>query len=421
MKWFIAWLAVYLPVLYMTWRVEDEMGEECINKVEAPNKPKPLVCTFCGKGMNLIHDFGEVALAGGFLKPEQFESEKKYPLRLCYCESCHSVQLADKVDPDVMFRDYFYFSSANETIKRHFREYAKEVVDRFSPRTAIEIGCNDGVLLSPLRSLGVTVTGVDPSSTVPQGPNIVNDYFTPQVAKQIGPVDMVVANNVFAHIQDIHQTTRAVSVALKDDGVFIIEVHYLGDMIDSTQYDWIYHEHIYYYSLLSLERHLNSHGFRVFDVKRVKTHGGSMRVYACKDEREELPSVYEWRRREAGKLDKLSTYLRFSSRINEHREAMQEALKGKIVGYGASGRANALIQYCGLDVSYIVDDAPAKHGFYTPGSHIPIYSRDKLQEERPERIIVFAWGYLEEIQSKCDIAMVVPFPSVRVIENRKVA
>jgi len=419
----LVWFAVYLPVLWLVIRMEEEMdkGFSLFDKNERKlSKP---VCSFCGKHSRLIHDFGEVALAGGFLKPEQFKDEKKYPLRLCYCESCHSVQIADKVDPDVMFRDYFYFSSANETIRRHFREYAQEVVERFSPRSAVEIGCNDGVMLSPLRALGVTVTGVDPSSTVPHGAHIINDYFTPKVAKSIGKVDMVVANNVFAHISDIHDATRAVSEVLKDDGVFVMEVHYLGDMIDGVQYDWIYHEHIYYYSLISLERHLSVHGLRVFDVKHVPTHGGSMRYYACKDNREELPSVGELRRQEAGKLDQLGTFLRFSRSIVEHCENLKRATEGKkVVGYGASGRANAIIQYCNLDIAYMVDDAPAKHGFFTPASHIEIFPSDKLKNESGDTVILaFAWGYIDELQSRWNLPMTVPFPSIRVIENRKVA
>lgn len=419
---FLVFLAIYVPVLWIQWKNEDEMGEECINKVEPEKKPEQLVCAFCGEKTKLVHDFGKVALAGGFLKPEQFKDEKKYPLRLCYCESCHAVQLADKVDPDVMFRDYFYFSSANETIKRHFREYAKEVVERFNPRTAIEVGCNDGVLLSPLRSLGVVVTGVDPSTTVPKGPHIVNDYFTPKVAKSIGKVDMVIANNVFAHISDIHTATRAVIEALDEHGVFVMEVHYLGDMIDGVQYDWIYHEHLYYYSLISLERHLKNYGLRVFDVKKVKTHGGSMRYYACMDDRDELPSVGELRRKEAGKLDRVGTFYRFSRGIVEHCEQLKKTLEGKkVVGYGASGRANAMIQYCGLDIAYMVDDAPAKHGYFTPASHIEIFPSDKLRDEKDAVILAFAWGYLEELQSRWNLPMTVPFPSIRVIENRKAA
>jgi hypothetical protein len=173
----LIFIALYLPVLWMVIRAENKMSEEV-----AKDEPKTVTytCSFCLKPLNIFHNFGHVALAGGFLKPEQFAEEKKYPLRICYCQNCHAVQLADRISPEVMFRDYFYFSSANETIRSHFRAYATDIVENYNPKSVIEIGCNDGVLMTPLRKLGVKVTGVDPSSTVPKGPGIINDFFTEQ-------------------------------------------------------------------------------------------------------------------------------------------------------------------------------------------------------------------------------------------------
>lgn len=410
----LLWCCLYAPILYLVVQYENSIVSRYIPKDigdNCRNDKKP--CRFCGTELVVVLDFGQVALAGGFLKPEHFKEEKKYPLRLCFCESCYSVQLADRVEPDVMFRDYFYFSSATETIRDHFRQYAREVVERFNPKTVIEIGCNDGVLIGPLREAGVRAIGVDPSSTVPVGDDIVNDYFTDKVAKEIGRVDLVIANNVFAHIDDIHTTTRAIRLSLKDDGVCIIEAHYLGDMISGLQYDWIYHEHIYYYSLLSLEKHFQSYGMRVFDVKPVKTHGGSMRYYISADRRPESQAVRDLRKieRESG-LDRIETFTTFAARVERHRDelsSMLSALPG-VVGYGASGRANTVIQYCGLNLDYIVDDAPAKHGFYTPGSHIPIKASSAISEERPDHVVVFAWTYADEIRKKCDLPMIVPFP-----------
>lgn len=319
-----------------------------------------------------------------------------------------------------MFKNYFYFSSATQTIKQHFREYAKEVIERFNPKTAIEIGCNDGVLIEPLREAGVEVTGVDPSSTVPKADYIINDYFSEDVAARIGEVDMVIANNVFAHISDIRSATRAVVKALKPDGVFVMEAHSLGGMVLSLQYDWIYHEHIYYYSLLSLEKHFQNYGLRVFDIKPVNTHGGSIRYYVCKDDRPETHAVEALRRVEKAQgLDKLETFLEFRDRVELHRKDLRQMLEGrKVVGYGASGRANALIQFCGLDVSYIVDDAPAKQGYYTPGSHIPIVS---TFQDTPEQVVVFAWTYADEIQKKCDFTLLSPLPEIQLIEKKLVA
>jgi len=231
-----------------------------------------------------------------------------------------------------------------------------------------------------------------------------------------------VANNVFAHIDTIHETTRAIKTSLKDNGVFVMEVHYLGDMIENLQYDWIYHEHIYYYSLLTLEHHFRQYGMKVFDIKPSKMHGGSMRYYVCKDDRKIHGSVYGLRKKEKEmQLDMVETYYDFSARIKSHIERLKKELSGKIVGYGASGRANSLIQFADLDVEYIVDDAPAKHGFYTPGAHVPIFSSDKLFEDSPEKVLVFAWSYLDEIAKKCDFPMVIPFPEIKTINNKRVA
>jgi methylation protein EvaC len=377
-----------------------------------------LNCSACGSKTKNILDFGEVALAGGFLKPEQFKDEKKYRLRLNFCPKCYLVQLADRVPADVMFRDYFYFSSANSTIKNHFAEYAREVQGRFTPKTVLEIGCNDGVLLEPLKAFGINVIGVDPSSTVPRGANIINDYFTIDVAKRIGKVDMVIANNVFAHIDDIKSTIQAIIEVMKDDGVFIMEAHYLTDMIFDIQYDWIYHEHIYYYSLLSLRNLLAPYGLKVFDVKPVDTHGGSMRYYICKDKRRISENVDDLLNEELlYEMDELFTYKLFASKVKQHKQDLQKAMRGITVGYGASGRANALIQYCDLKLDYIVDDAPAKHGFYTPGSHIPI---TKEFVGKPD-VVLFAWTYQNEIQKKCDLEMVAPFPYPAKIKKRKAA
>lgn len=387
------------------------------------NKKSGQDCRFCSSPLTEIIDFGNVALAGGFLRKEDFEAEKKYPLKLCYCVACYSVQIEKTVPSDVMFRNYFYFSSATASIRNHFKEYAAEVVERFNPETAIEIGCNDGVLTEPLRQAGVRVIGVDPSNTIPDGPDMIRDYFTETVASKIGRVDLVIANNVFAHVEDIRGITKAVTMCLTDNGVFVIEVHYLGDMLDKLQYDWVYHEHIYYYSLISLEVHLSRFGLSVFDVKPVKTHGGSMRYYVCRKDKHEIKnSVVDLRNREIERgLDRLAVFDEFGDRVRSHRKAMRivaDSLSGGVAGYGASGRANTILQYCGISVDYIVDDAEAKHGFYTPGTHIPIVSREHLLTDPPDHVIAFAWGYADEIRAKCGLPMIVPLPKIELLEGK---
>lgn len=389
-------------------------------------------CAFCGGETEEIIDFGNVALAGAFLKPEQFVSERRYSLRLHRCPYCFAVQLADRVDADTLFRNYFYFSSSIASVRQHAKRYAQTMMERFAPTTVIEIGCNDGVLLRELAEHGINAIGVDPATnvvdTIPSM-KVVNEFFDVDTAAKLvnehGRVDMVIANNVFAHIPDIRGATQAVCDCLADDGVFVMEAHHLGAMLRDTQYDWIYHEHIYYHSLIALETHFSKFGLRVFDVEPVALHAGSMRYYVCKDKRPESPRVGRLYGAEIEQgLHMRRTYVEFAQRVQEHRASLQwllSDLEGKqIVGYGASGRANALIQYCDIKVHYMIDDAPAKEGFFTPGSHFEIYTRAALDTARPDYILVFAWSFLEEIAPKCaGIPMVVPFPSPRIVKRHK--
>lgn len=396
-----------------------------------------------------IMDFGEVALAGGFLRSDQFAEEAYYPLRLFFCHDCYAVQVIDKVNANVLFKDYFYFSSSIQTLRDHFIDYAREVTTRFltpESSTVIEFGCNDGVLLRPLADQNIkTVIGVDPATNIVSTINdpritIINDFFTEDVAQDIisthGHVDMVVANNVYAHIPDIQGITRAIRDVLSDDGVFIFEVHYLGKVINEFQYDMIYHEHLYYYSLLSAMKHFERYGMMVFDVKPVSIHAGSMRFYVCKKGSKHgysvSPDVIRLQEEELAKGFHLAdTFVRFASDVAERKNmlmALLHKLKKEghtIAGYGASGRANTMIQYCGISNShldYMIDDAPAKAGFYTPGSHFEIHPSSILdQPNPPDYLLIFAWSFLDEIAKRNKKyldrggRMIVPLPEVRIL------
>lgn len=405
-------------------------------------------CAFCGSSsLTEVLDLGKVALAGGFLKPDQFDQEPSFPLRVHFCEECLAVQVVDIVDPKLMFGNYFYFSSAIRTLRDHFVDYATEVVARFldAPKsTVLEFGCNDGILLRPLADQRVrTLIGVDPASNIVASINdprinIINDFFTEEVAAKVverfGRVDMVVANNVYAHIPDICGVTRAVHDVLADDGVFLFEVHYLGKIIQGLQYDMIYHEHLYYYSLLALQNHFRRHGMVVFDVKPISIHGGSMRYYVCKEgskHAREISARVELLRKEELEIGyhRAETYARFAQSVAQRRDKLMDVLntlraKGRTVaGYGASGRANTIIQYCGIDhthMRYMIDDAPAKNGFYTPGSHFRIHDNSVLNEDPPDYLLIFAWSFINEIAAKCGNYMdaggrlLVPLPEVRI-------
>lgn len=398
----------------------------------------------------MIVDLGEVALAGGFVKPDEFASEPRFPLRVHFCTGCCALQVLEVVEPRALFANYFYFSSAIASLREHFRDYAGEVVARFlNPEraTAVEIGCNDGILLKPLAELGVRqLVGVDPATNIVKAIDddritVVNGFFSSETARRIrhehGSADLVAANNVYAHIPEINDVTAGVSELLNPDGVFIFEVHYLGSLIGGLQYDMIYHEHLYYYSLLALESHLARHGLVVFDVKRIPIHGGSIRYYACKASSRHASSVTDrvgLLRHEELELgyNRVETFERFAREIALRKDTLMELLQrlrkaGKtIAGYGASGRANTIIQYCGItknEVQYMIDDAPAKWGYFTPGSHLEIRPRASLAGAAPDYLVVFAWGYLNAIAEKCKAyldaggKLIAPLPEVRLISH----
>jgi methylation protein EvaC len=421
------------------------------NKINALDIPETHydVCRLCfSPKIRTIMDFGEVALAGGFLVKEQFATQPKFKMRLVFCEECYLLQIQDRVPPELLFKDYFYFSSAITTLKNHFREYAQEVTKRFlkpESATVVEIGCNDGVLVNPLADQGIkNVIGVDPATNVVKtvgNPkvNIINDFFNEKTAegilKEFGPADLIVANNVYAHIDDMHGITRGIEKLLGPDGVFVFEVHYIRNLLEEFQYDMIYHEHLFYYSLIALDNFFKTFNLEVFDVKPIQIHAGSMRYYVRRVgnlKHEKISdAVLDLRKRELeSKYDKVETYLDYADACNKTRVTLMNVLgklKGKdkkVFGYGASGRANTIIQYCGISntmLDCIIDDAPAKHGFYTPGSHILIQPRDRILQDNPDYVLIFAWSFIKEVAGKNMAYLenggkfIIPLPEVKIV------
>jgi SAM-dependent methyltransferase len=406
-------------------------------------------CRFCrSKNVHLVMDFGTVAIAGAFLTPAQFDTEPKIPMRVVFCSDCYLLQIKDRVPPELLFSDYFYFSSAISTLRDHFRGYAAEVTKRFlkpESATVLEIGCNDGVLVNPFAELGIkTVIGVDPATNVVKTVNnpkvhVVNDFFSEaqaeKIRKEFGPVDLIAANNVYAHLDDMHDVTRGIEKLLAPDGVFVFEVHYIKNLLQEKQYDMIYHEHLFYYSLLALDNFLAQFNMEIFDVKPIAIHAGSMRYYVrrkghLKSEKISDAVIALRAEERANRYDHLETYLDYARSVAKTKENLMHLLgrlvaeKKKIFGYGASGRANTLIQYCGITnkmLDCIIDDAPAKHGFYTPGSHIEILSREEIRKENPDYVLVFAWSFIKEIAARnIDYLerggkFIVPLPEVQIV------
>lgn len=407
-------------------------------------------CRFCG-GTNLVKvlDFGKVPLAGGFLKEKDFTEEKFYPLDLSFCQDCFLVQVSNVVPADVLFKNYFYFSSSIVTLVEHCAEFAKETMERFlkdvEKPSVFEIGCNDGVLLKPFAAMGANAVGMDPATNVvnsitSKDITVINDYFTEKNAATLrdenGPFDAIVSSYSFAHIDDMVDVIKGVITLLKDNGVFIFEVYYLGTLIDEMQYDMIYHEHMSYYSLQSLTLFLKQYDMEIFDIKFTPgVRSGAVRFYARnigKRDEKSTASFEDMMKYEKEKgFDRVETFLSYADRVRGTKEELLKVLDGIkkegkiIIGYGASGRGTTIMNYCGIDRSYldyVVDDAPAKHGFFTPGTHVPIYPWEHTKEERfPEYSLLFAWSFITEVKKRrADYLkeggkFIVPLPKVSVV------
>jgi SAM-dependent methyltransferase len=407
-------------------------------------------CRFCdGTNLTKILDFGNVPLAGGFLKEEDFKDEKFYPLDLSFCMDCYLVQVTNVVPANVLFENYFYFSSSIGTLVEHCAEFARETMERFlkgvQKPSIFEIGCNDGVLLKPFAAMGVRAIGIDPATNVvnsimAKDITVINDYFNEEVAGRVrdkyGPFDAILSSYSFAHIDDMVSVMKGVKTLLKDTGVFIFEVYYLGTLIDEMQYDMIYHEHMSYYSLQSLMLFLRQFGMEIFDIKFTPgVRSGAVRFYARNiGKRDEKPtaSCEDMMTYEKGKgFDRVETFLSYADKVRGTKEELLKVLdgikkEGKIViGYGASGRGTTIMNYCGIDRSYldyVVDDAPAKHGFFTPGTHVPIYPWEHTKETQfPEYALLFAWSFINEVKKRREDYLkgggkfIVPLPKVSVV------
>jgi len=407
-------------------------------------------CRFCqGTHLSNVLDMGDVPLAGSFLKEKDFPYEKYYPLKLNFCKDCYLVQVSDVVSADTLFKNnYFFFSSAIRTLVDHFKDFAREIYDRFlkdrPDPSILEIGCNDGVLLKPLARLGVRTIGVDPATNVVKlidlkEITVVNDYFTEKLAFEIkkkhGSVDAIVSSYSFAHIDNMVDVMKGIKWLLKDDGVFIFEIYYLGTLIDEMQYDMVYHEHMSYYSLITLMSFLKKFNMEIFDVRHVPgVRSGSMKFYARNiGQRTEgiSPAVTDMVAREKKEgYDKAEIYKEYAEKVRGTKDQLLGLLgrlkkEGKvIIGYGASGRGTIITNYCGIDgryLDYVVDDAPSKQGFFTPGTHLPIKSWDFVKDSKfPDYIVLFAWAFTEEVIKKREDYIkrggkfIIPLPQVRI-------
>ena len=375
-------------------------------------------CRACGAATEQFLSLGQQPLPNRFLLPEQLDlPEPRYPLELYFCPGCGLVQLGVVVPPEELFSDYLYASSTSALTREHFEKLASYLRLRFGiPQggLVVDLAANDGILLRPLRELGLRAVGVEPATNLCQlawhdGLHTFNEFFTQKTVERIGPgtADMVTACNVFAHVDDIRAFTENVKRLLKPQGVFVLEVQYLGSMVKDISFDNMYLEHLSYFTLSPLVRFFASQGMQVIDVSLVPTHGGSLRLAAAQDgARTVSPSVAAFLRseKEAG-LQDLGTFKHFAQRVEEVKERLPRllaGLNGLVAGYGAAAKSSTILNYCQIGpetVSYIVDDSPLKQGRWTPLSHIPIVGPKELERARPDCILVLAWNYLESIKA----------------------
>lgn len=390
---------------------------------ESPVYHRRETCRACGeRSLRLFLPLGNQPLANSFLKsPGEFADEQFFPLDTHFCESCSLVQIPDVVDPEVLFRHYLYVTGTSETIALHNRGYAKSVTEMqrlTSDDLVIEVASNDGSLLRCFQDLGVRTLGIDPATNVAamaraNGVETLNEFFNLAVAEQVradyGAAKAVSGNNVLAHVDDTQDFLRGCKTVIGSDGLVIIEMPYLGDLLNRTEYDTIYHEHLCYFSVNSLMRLCESAGLRIVRMDHVPIHGGSLRMHAGHAEVHQNHSAQAlaWAEEEKSKgFTSFERYEQLARSVERSRETLMELLnrlkaEGKTVaGYGAAAKGNTLLNYCQITTDllpYVVDKNPLKLGMFTPGMHIPVLPVSTLLERQPDYLLILAWNFAEEI------------------------
>ena len=406
-------------------------------------------CRFCGAALqHEVVDLGMSPLCETFLTSEQINRmEKFYPLRVFVCDRCFLVQLEQYVDTTEIFSsEYPYFSSYSESWLRHAKTYTDLVTSRFSlgvQSQVVEIASNDGYLLQYFVEKGIPVLGVEPAANVAHAalqkgvPSIVK-FFGRKTAVELASLgkraDLLLGNNVLAHVPQLNDFVAGLKILLKPTGVITMEFPHVLRLMEGNQFDTIYHEHFSYFSLYTVEKIFAAHGLTVFDIDELRSHGGSLRIYARHTEDTLKPvsgKVSELRlQEEIGGVTDLKTYRMFGGRVNETKWKLmifllkEKQAKKTIVAYGAPGKGNTLLNFCGLRTAcldYAVDRNPVKHGKYTPGTHIPIYPVEHIRETKPDYLLILPWNLKEEIVQQMSYIrewggqFIIPIPEVLVL------
>ncbi len=381
-------------------------------------------CLICQNEIQPFISFGQMPIANGFLRPEQFGEEYFFELRVAFCEACHMVQLVEQPEREKMFHEnYAFFSSTSTRMAQHFKEFAGLVQRNYltSPDPfVIEMGSNDGIMLQNFKQAGIRHLGIEPSANVAQvaidkGIQTVCRFFDEALARNIvsehGHADAFLAANVMCHIPNLHSVADGIKYLLKPDGVLMFEDPYLGDIVEKTSYDQIYDEHAFYFSLSSVSNLFGRHGLELVDVMPQQVHGGSMRyVIAHTGKRQVSDAVTALREKENRLgLDKPETFDKLRKNIERSRDDLMGLLRklnleGKqIFGYAATSKSTTVTNYCGITpglVEFISDTTPIKQGKFSPGAHIPIKPYEEFKSSYPHYALLFGWNHGEEIMAK---------------------
>lgn len=405
------------------------------------------VCRFCDRPLqHTFANLGMSPLANSYIKPAQMNQvERFFPLHALVCDGCFLVQLQEFESPEAIFGDYAYFSSFSDSFLQHAKAYVEMAVDRFKlngKSQVVEIASNDGYLLQYFVQKGIPVLGIEPAANVAEvarkrGITSLVKFFGTRTAlemKQEGrQADLLVGNNVLAHVPNLNDFVAGIKIVLKAEGVVTMEFPHLVRLIEDGLFDTIYHEHFSYFSFFTVEQVFAKHGLVLFDVEEVSTHGGSLRIFGQHAEHDALPispRVTELKQREKDlKLDRLEPYLTFSGRVEQVKRNLLRFLidakdaKKVIAAYGAPAKGNTLLNYCGIRtdfIDYTIDRSPHKQGQYLPGSHIPILSPDAAKETKPDYLLILAWNLKDEIMEQMRFIrewggrFVVPLPDVTI-------
>jgi predicted TPR repeat methyltransferase len=422
-------------------------------KIANNNALRPPLCRLCNAPLTTTFvNLGMSPLCESVLAADQTDQmEPFFPLHVLVCSNCFLVQLRQYVEPESIFTEYDYFSSYSTSWVDHARRYCEMIAARLNldrNSQVYEIASNDGYLLQHFARMGIPVTGIEPAANVAAAAHEKNiatmvEFFGMDLARQLisegKRAELIIGNNVLAQVPNLNDFVGGMAILLQPKGVITLEFPHLEHLIDQNQFDTIYHEHFSYFSFVTIDRLARRHGLKVFDVEHLSTHGGSLRVYLCRADATHSPSpgvgALLAHERQSG-FDDIRTYTKFSAKVHHTKRQLLSFLidlkeKGaKLCGYGAPGKGNTLLNYCGIGTDFLdftVDRNPYKHGLYTPGMHIPIYPVSAIDDARPDYLLILPWNLKQEIIEQMrhvgdwGCKFIVAIPNVEVIDPRELS